>query len=389
MRDGQIERAALTRTFAAYLPTAAPDQRLLIGLDTSPIRRPQAHTAPDRTLVYWPNLPKDATPVAPGWSFSALVVLPQPVSSWTYVLDHQRVPSSATAVSIGAQQLQQLLPLLPTRPLLLLDRYYSQDPWVQATADVPLDQLIRARRDQVLYRPAPPPSGNRGAPRKDGDRLKGSDPSTHGTPHGIWTGTDSHGQPVTVRCWKGLHRRKVRQVPITALQIVREQAPDTKRAPREAWFWWLGGPLPPLAEVASFYPHRFGQEHGYRFDKQDLLWAEPHVRTPEQMQRWTDVVAVVRNQLVLAREMVAADRRPWEARSRAATPQQVRRAMGRIIAQLGTPAPTPQVRGKAPGRAVGTVVKRAERCEVVRKTPPKPKLRPKASAPGAGVVQRC
>jgi hypothetical protein len=37
---------------------------------------------------------------------------------------------------------------------VLLDRHYSQDPWLLATADLALDQLIRARIDQVLYRAA-------------------------------------------------------------------------------------------------------------------------------------------------------------------------------------------------------------------------------------------
>jgi DDE superfamily endonuclease len=389
LQDGRIDRAALRRTFVAFVPPPPEGQRLLLGLDTSPIRRPNARTSPDRTLVYWPNLPRDATPVVPGWSFSALVVLPVPVSSWTYFLDHQRVASSESAVSVGAEQLQTVAPLLPTRPLLLLDRHYSQDPWLLATADLALDQLIRARIDQVLYREPPPPTGKRGAPRKDGARFKGSDPTTHGVPDDVWSGTDAAGKVVTLSCWSGLHRRKARQVPITVIRIVREHSPNTKREPREAWFWWLGDPLPPLAEVATFYPHRFGQEHGYRFDKQDLLWATPQLRAPEQMQRWTDVVAVVHNQLVLARSLVAAERRAWEARSRAATPQQVRRAMGRIIAHVGTPSPPPQVRGKAPGRACGAVVKRAERCAVVRKTPPKPKAAQKRSASAPVMARRC
>jgi hypothetical protein len=390
LQDGRIDRAALTRTFAAFVPAAPLGRRLLLGLDTSPIRRPDAHTSPDRTLVYWPNLPKDATPVVPGWSFSALVVLPQPLSSWTYVLDHQRVASSASAVSVGAEQLKSVLPLLPTRPLLLLDRHYSQDPWLHSTASLALDQLIRARSDQVLYR-APPPreQGKRGAPRKDGVRFKGSDPSTHGLPDADWSGSDVAGKAVTLRCWKGLHRRKARQVSVTAIQIVREQAPNTKREPREAWFWWLGGELPPLAEVATFYPHRFGQEHGYRFDKQDLLWATPQIRTPEQMQRWTDVVAVAHNELVLARPLVEAERRPWEARTRAASPQQVRRAMGRLIAQVGTPAPPPQVRGKARGRPRGAVIKRAERFAVIRKSPAKPTKSQNRASQASPIVQRC
>jgi hypothetical protein len=182
---------------------------------------------------------------------------------------------------------------------------------------------------------------------------------------------------VRVSVWDDLHLRKARAVSITAVRIVRAHARDTKRDPRESWFWWLGDALPPLAELATVYPRRFGQEHGYRFDKQDLLWATVRVRTPMQMERWTDVVAAVHNQLVLAREQAEAVRRPWEGNTRAATPRQVRRAMGRIIAQLGTPARRPQPRGKAPGRAAGAVIKQAERYAVIRKSPPKAKSPPK------------
>ena len=52
--------------------------------------------------------------------------------------------------------------------------------------------------------------------------------------------------------------------------------------------------------------------------------------TPAQFERWTDLVAAAHNQLVLARPLAEIARRPWDARSRAASPQQVRRAMGRI-----------------------------------------------------------
>src|SRR5206468_1908309 len=150
------------------------------------------------------------------------------------------------------------------------------------TADLPLAQLIRARCDQVLYRPAPPRTGKPGAPRKDGDRFQGRDPTTHGVPDADWSGQDAHGQVVQVTCWSGLHLRKARQVPITVVRMIRTRARGTKRDPRESWFWWLGEPLPALVEVAGLYPRRYGQEHGYRFDKQDLLWATPRVRTPAQ-----------------------------------------------------------------------------------------------------------
>ncbi len=345
LEDGQIDRNALIRLFVALLPQRMVGRRLVVGLDTSSILRPAAETARDRTLVYRSNLPATATPVGPGWCFSALVLLPEPVSSWTYILDHRRMPSTETATSIGVAQLQALLPRLPScwqRPVVLLDRRYSTAPWVAASANLPSDQLIRARCDQVLYREAPPPSGKRGAPRKDGARFKGSNPTTHGPPDVDWTGVDGHNHAVQVSCWQGLHLRKARGVALTVVRIIRSGARNTKRDPRVSWFWWLGEPVPPLDELAGLYPRRFGQEHGYRFDKQDLLWAAPRVRTAEQMERWTDLVAVVHNQLVLARPRVEGERRAWEARRRSSSPRQVRRAMGRISAQLGTPARPPR-----------------------------------------------
>ena len=53
-------------------------------------------------------------------------------------------------MTVGAAQLRAVLPLLPQRPLLLLDRHDSRAPWVLATADLAVDQLSRARRDHVL-----------------------------------------------------------------------------------------------------------------------------------------------------------------------------------------------------------------------------------------------
>lgn len=368
LRDGRLDRATLQRTCVAHMPSVPAGKRLLLGLDASSILRPDATTSADRTYVYQANVPLGATPAAPGWSFSGLVVLAQPISSWSYVLDQQRIASTSDAVTVGAAQLRAILPLLPVRAILLLDRFYSRVPWILATAGLPVDQFIRARCDQVLYRAAPPRTGKRGGPRKDGRRFKGSDPTTHGTPDATTTVTDANGRTTQVEVWHGLHLRQARQVAISVVRITRAAAAGTKRDPRESWFWWLGEPLPPLEEVAGLYGHRFGQEHGYRVDKQQLLWAAPHVRTPEQFELWTHVVAMVRNQLVVARTLGIGERRPWESTSRSVSPQQVRRAVARIIGHLGTPAPPPQRRGKAPGRAPGAKVRPAPRHPVIRKT---------------------
>jgi hypothetical protein len=367
LQDGRVDRPALRRAFAAALPPPPAGERLVLGLDSSAIHRPAAHTFPDRTLVYCPNLPRGARPVRPGWQFSTVAALPDPVSSWTYVLDNQRIPSAETATTVGDQQLRALLPLLAARPIVVADGHYGCTAWVAAAAALPCDQLLRTRRDRVLYRPAPPRTGRRGAPRKDGPRFQGSDPATHGTPDGHWDGADARGQRVSVTCWGGLHLKACRQAAITAVRIVRQGATGGARDPREAWFWWLGGPLPPLAALPHLSARRFGLEHGYKCDKQHLLWDAPRVRTPAQFERWTDLVAAAHNHLALARPLVAVTHRPWEARAKPATPQQARRAMPRILPRLGTPAAPPRPRGKSPGRAAGTPVKRAARHPVLRK----------------------
>ncbi len=399
LEDGQIERTALRARFTATAPRPAAGARTVLALDSSPIARPYARTAPDRTLAHVPAagqvLPPHVAPVRPGWTFSTLVVVPPAPSSWTHILDNARIPSDQTALTVGAAQRAALAPTRVEedeqektegpgeRPLVLADGAYGTAGWVKVTADLALDQLVRAASTRVLYRPAPPPTGKAGAPRKDGARFKGSDPSTHGEPDAQWTGPDARGQEVTVRCWGGLHRKECRPVPITAVCLTRPAATGAKGAVRETWFWWLGGrPLPPLAEVARLYPRRFSIEHGYRFDKQDLLWTAPHVRTPEQpeqMERWTAVVAAVHHELGLARVQAQAQRLPWEDPTRPLSPRQVRRVLARIIAKEGTPTAPPRPRGQSPGRAPGAVVRRAPRHPVIRKGSTRRPTQPRAA----------
>ena len=129
--------------------------------------------------------------------------------------------------------------------------------------------------------------------------------------------------------------------------------------------------------MALGYRRRSSHEHGYRFEKQSLLWTQPRLRTPAQFERWSLLVAIVHNHLALARPQVQAVLRPWESNWRNASPQQVRRAMATIVAQLGTPAQPPKPRGKSPGRHTGAVVKHAPRYGVVYKSKPGSKKRRK------------
>ena len=377
--DGRIDHQRLPQVFARYLLPPVEGERVWLGIDATSIERPESKTSPDRTVVYKPNLPESSKPISYGWQFSTVVVLPKQPSSWTAVLDQQRIRSDQTSVEVAAAQLRQLTPLVEGRPIVATDRWYSCAPFLLATEGLPFDKLLRLKRKRVLYRPAPPPTGQRGAPRKDGERFQCGNPSTYAEASGSWQGSDAKGRPVEITWWTGLHLPQARHIEVTVLRVVRPGASGKQRDPRESWFLWQGIAQVCLPEVALDYRRRFSQEHGYRFEKQALLWATPRLRTPAQFERWSQVVAIVQNLLVLARPHVQAELRPWETTQREVSPQQVRRAMAKIVAQVGTPAPPPKPRGKSPGRPKGALARAAPRHPVIYTSKPKPKKRRKGA----------
>ncbi len=372
-QDAKIDRAGLQRLFATYAPQPEPTERLVLGGDASSILRPESKTAQDRSYVHASNLPEGVAPVRPGWQFSTLSVLPQLPSSWTYVLDNRRIPSSATQASVMAEQMAAVLGMLPGRPLWIGDGYYGSHTFLALVADLPCDILARFANNRVLYREPEPQPRRRGHPRWHGPRFACNDPSTQGPPHAHWEGIGADAHKVEVACWQGLHFKKAPQVRLSLLRVTRHGATDTKRDPKVRWFVFLGSEMPPLAQIAAVYARRYSLEHAYRVDKQALLWEQPRLRTPKQFEHWTDIVACVRNQLFLARPWAGGLRQGWESSRRASTPQQVRRCMGPIIATLGTPARVCRARGYSSGWPPGRIRKAVVTYPVVFKASAKSK----------------
>ena len=145
--------------------------------------------------------------------------------------------------------------------------------------------------------------------RFDGDRLQVGNPSTYGTPDGHFQGEDAKGRPIEIFWWNQLHAKEARWLEFTVARVVRPHANNSERDPRESWFAWLGDPQVDVPQVVMGYTLRFGQEHGYRFDKQSLLWEQPRLHTPEQFERWSHVVAIAHNHLVLATPLVEPELR--------------------------------------------------------------------------------
>jgi hypothetical protein len=373
LEDGRIERQRWSEIWTSAL-LAEHEGPVWISLDSTSIARPEAETSPDRGMIYVSNLPHAKRPVSVGWQFSTVMLLPNRRSSWGAILSQHRIESSQTAVEVAISQLEHLRPLLPDEVRVLADRWYPTGPFLSACQRLGVEALMRLKRNRKLYRAAPPaPANKRGAPRKDGDLFQGSKPETWREPDQQWQGSDEAGKPLQVAAWHHLHFRQAREIEVVVYRVVRQRAKGTRRDPVESWFCWRGPEPLPLCEVVSTYRYRFSHEHTYRFLKQDLFWTKAHVRMPEQFERWSLIVATAMNQLVLARSLGQASFRPWESRQEVVTPRQVRRCMPAILAQLGTPARVPKTRGKSPGRAKGTCVRKAKRYQVLRKPKPVPK----------------
>lgn len=375
LQDGRINTERLRRVFVqALIESQSEDSPVWLGLDSSGMERLEAVNSRDRGMIYVPNLPHATKPVSVGWQFSTLMLLPEQPSSWVGVLEQRRITTEQSAIGVGIEQLRAVLPLIKRPVIVLADRWYAVGRFVRACRELHCSALIRLKCNRKLYRAAPPRKPKqRGAPCKHGPLFQGTRPDTQGPADAQWEGVDEQGKRVTISCWTHLHFREAPEAEVCVIRVQRDAARDSKRDPRISWFIWTGDQDVPLEQVRPWYRKRFSHEHGYRFLKQDLLWTQAHLRTPEQVERWSWIVACACNLLLLSKQLGLAVLRPWESTQRPLTPRQVRRIMPGILQQLGTPALPPKLRGKSPGWRKGRQRTPAPRFLVVRKPKPVPK----------------
>ncbi len=138
LQDGKIQvekiRAILVEALLAGKPENEP---VWIAVDRSNFPRPDAKTSEDRTIIHLSNVPLVKTPIGVGWTFSSIVLIPEQTSSWTPILDQQRITSEQTAIGVAIDQLKALKPLFGTRRIILLaDRWYATPEFLRACYDL-------------------------------------------------------------------------------------------------------------------------------------------------------------------------------------------------------------------------------------------------------------
>lgn len=378
LQDGRPDREALFGLYA-HRPTPGWLPYVVYAGDHTAWPRLHTRTLRDRTIEHQPNPLPGALPITIGLGFSTLSWIPEAHGSWALPVRHERIPSSSSPIGLMVEQIRSVAALTPDRrSIVVLDAEYGCVPFIQQyrAAGIRAYCLVRLRANLCL-RLAPPPKNphQRGRAPQHGRKFKLSDARPWGQADEVLELTDDPLGFVRLERWNNLHMTKAPEQPLTVVRIARPQARGTRRDPHAVWVAWLGDPPDQLTLATAWevYFRRFALDHWYRFAKHALAWLLPHLQTPEQCQRWSDVIGWSTWELWLARPLVADRALPWQKPQAHAqmTPGRVRQSLAPIFIRIGTPAHAPKPRGKSPGWPIGKPRAKAVRYPLVHKRPRK------------------
>jgi hypothetical protein len=387
LADGAIDTDQLREVLAAARPAGwRPD----FAFDASTWARCDAECSPGRGYYYHPSRHSAGKPIVAGWCYSWLVGLSSHPDSWTAPLDAVRVQVGDNTNAVAVAQIRALLPSLDPHgpaPLVAFDGGYDPVQLAVGLADTNVQTVVRIKSDRRFSARAAvkPRSPAGGRPQRHGPRFSCSDPATWPVPdRELSCEHDTYGL-VRVQAWHQLHphQRTYRDpsgvfsvIEGSVLRVQVSRLPGRRqREPKTLWLWWTG-PADDcdLDRIWQVYIRRFDIEHTLRFAKQALGWTTPKPRTPEQADRWTQLVLAALTQLRLARPLVADHRLPWQQPLPAnkMTPGRVRQGFGHLLHRIGTPATWPKRHRPGPGRAKGRTSTPAVRYPALKKATVKP-----------------
>lgn len=347
VQDSRPNRDGLMRLYLQQVEQL--EGRILLVGDHTAWPRIWAPTLKGRSYQHAPSPIAARRPVTVGHGFSTLVVVPEGIGSWALPVLHERI-SDQKPIGVAAQQLEKACKVVKTRPISLWDAEYGCGAFLKATQSVAADKLIRLRANLCLEGPTKPYAG-RGAYPKHGIPFRFNDPTTWWEPGVVWEGEDPAFGKLRVRIWRGLRFAKALDCPLMVALVERLNGPDTRRKPRNLWLGWVG--QEPPNQWWGLYARRYPVDHWYRFAKGRLHWTLPMFATPEQEERWSDLMPFLTWQLWLACSVATDCPLPWQKPLPRLSPGRVCQAMPAILARIGTPTNACKPRGKSPGWPTG------------------------------------
>lgn len=391
INHGQIEVERLQRAIACLPLPRTDDGRLVLAVDVSPWLRPDAATCPDRSFCHTYGRGRSADQMIPGWPYSVIAALEPGRTSWTALLDAQRLAPGADVAAVTATQVRECVTRLIEASawragdppiLMVFDAGYDLARLAYLLRDLPLQVLGRTRSDRVMYQAPLPPElwAATGPEPRHGPEFVYGDPGTWSSPERETLNTSTRYGTVRALAFDRLHPKLTRRaawsehtgtLPViegTVIRLEVERMP-TGGACKPLWLWFSATALTSeqVDQLWQAYLRRFDIEHTFRMLKQTLGWTRPRLRSPDAADRWTWMIIAAYTQLRLARALATDLRRPWERPypPERLTPARVRRGFRNLRAKCPSPAGAPKPSRPGPGRPKGSKnTNRAARHEV-------------------------
>ena len=395
LRHGCIDDAALRRLLVAQLAPARDGEPLMFAIDTTPLARPDATYAEQRTMVQVRG--KGGDVFLPGWNYSILVGIGWGASSWVDPVAARRLLPTDDHTEVTLAQIRDLLCDLAATgkqahdalpPLVVLDAGNDASALSHELAGEPVQVLARLNSKRVFYAdPAARPPGKRGAPARHGRKLSLSHPEGGPAPDHELTAHSTRYGKVQVQAWRTMHQElgrgghwadwpKDTELPIVSGTVIRisvEYLPGGRKPLKDIWLFHSAPPgvQPDLDLLWKAYLRRFDQEHFHRFAKVYLGLRAAHLASAAATDRWVQLALAAYAQLRIASTLANDLRRPWHPKPEPDTilsPYRTRLGFRRLRAQLGCPAQSPKFSRPGPGRPKGSKNQLKAPCPPHRKT---------------------
>ncbi len=372
----QDSRPNRNKLMARYIEEIPSSEYVLLGIDHTAWGRRGAKTLKDRTYEHQASSHNSVTV---GQGYSTIAWLPEKQGSWAMPLRHERITSYEAPISKAAWQLKQVSRHIRQKVLVVLDSEYGNGSWVNQTGEIPVCKLMRIRSNCCLWSKPASYSG-RGRPKKHDKKFKVNDPNTWWEASSTVEVNDLKLGKLRISQWKDLHFRTSASHDMSLIQVERLNPKSSGKQHRSLWLVWVGEQFLELKDIWCQYARRFGVDHWYRFTKQRLHWTLPSLSTPQQCERWSDLMPLMTWQLWLAKDLVEEHHLPWQSPQQKLTPGKVAQSIFSLLVEIGSPTTSPKLRGKSPGWKTGQKRRKRKTYPIAKKSYSPPKKSKKEAA---------
>jgi DDE superfamily endonuclease len=181
LNQGRVDIARFRNLVACQQIPRGDDGRITLAIDISNWLRPDANTSPERLFCHTYARGRGQAQMIPGWPYSFVAALEPGRTSWTAILDAQRLGPCDEDTAVAAAQLRAVV-----EQLIAAGHWKAGDPeiWIVGDtgydgarlafllADLPVRVLVRVRSDRVMAFPAAATArGRRRTPRPTRSRV--------------------------------------------------------------------------------------------------------------------------------------------------------------------------------------------------------------------------